>query len=241
MRRANKGIGLNRRVLLAYFIGVLPTSFLRVLLYRLFYRYRIRGARIGWFTVICVSDADLDRCSIGWNNRFIGPMRVRIGRGAQIGGGNTFICGWWTEQEQNRQGGYDRRLEIGEDVHVTSAHHFDVAGSLTLGAGSWVAGLGSQFWTHGAGVRERNIRIGERCYIGSAVRFAPGTSVGDRNIVGLGSVVTQSFPVTHSLIGGVPAKVLVSNLDWEARKEFWRQAATPEPRDVGPNTLDPQE
>ena len=101
---------------------------------------------------------------------------------------------------------------------ITSNHYFDVAGTFVLGNNSWIAGIGSQFWTHGAGVQERNITIGERCYLGSAVRFAPGSSVGDNCIVGLGSVVTKEFNSNNAVIAGHPAKIIRENYDWKTKQ-----------------------
>ena len=90
----------------------------------------------------------------------------------------------------------------------------DLAGSLIIGDKSWVAGRGSQFWTHGAGIKKRDISIGKECYVGSAVRFAPGASVPDYCIVGLGSVVTSEITESRSLVAGVPAKVIKRDYDW---------------------------
>ena len=57
---------------------------------------------------------------------------------------------------------------------------------------------------------DRDIIIGEKNYIGSAVRFAPGTSIGHRNIVALGTVVLGRVEASDSLISGFPAKAVRS-------------------------------
>ncbi|RMD70426.1 MAG: hypothetical protein D6819_04325, partial [Gammaproteobacteria bacterium] len=67
---------------------------------------------------------------------------------------------------------------------------------------------GSQFWTHGGGKAEHDIDIGAQCYIASAVRFAPGSGVGDRCVVALGAVVTKRFEASGVMLGGVPARVI---------------------------------
>ena len=103
---------------------------------------------------------------------------------------------------------------------ITSNHYFDVVGAFVLGNNSWIAGTGSQFWTHGAGVQERNITIGEHCYLGSAVRFAPGSSVGDNCIVGLGSVVTKKFNSNNAMIAGHPARIIRENYDWKTKQDI---------------------
>ena len=151
-------------------------------------------------------------------NLFVGPMAVEIGAGASIGHRNTFSCGFWTVQDQYRHKGYARSLQIGANALIPSGHYFDLAGAFVLGEGSWIAGIGSQFWTHGVGVRDRDIRIGRDCYLASAVRFAPGSAVGDNVLVALGSVVTRKFDVNEAVLGGVPAEVLKKGYNWKVEE-----------------------
>jgi acetyltransferase-like isoleucine patch superfamily enzyme len=204
---------LKFKLLLAALICIVPINALRVLGYRLL-GYKISG-RIGFGTVIAVSEARIEKCKIGLFNLFVGPMKVEVGAGASIGDRNTFACGFWTMREQNQSRNYARSLQIGANALVTSGHYFDVAGSFVLGDSSWIAGIGSQFWTHGAGVADRDVRIGPDCYIGSAVRFAPGSAVGEHVIVAMGSVVAKNFEVSKAMIGGVPATVLKKDYDWK--------------------------
>jgi acetyltransferase-like isoleucine patch superfamily enzyme len=181
--------------------------------------YRLLGykasGRIGFGTVIAVSSAHIESAKIGAFNLFVGPMIVKIGAGTSIGNRNTFSCGFWTLREENRNKNYARSLQIDANTLITSEHYFDLAGSFVLGEGSWIAGMGSQFWTHGAGVTDRDIQIGRDCYLGSAVRFAPGSGVGDHVIVAMGSVVTKRFKLSKAMIGGVPATILKKDYDWK--------------------------
>jgi len=206
--------------ILAYLISLMPLNGLRVLLYRILFGYRIHRSSIGWKTMIVVDKAELTECLIGRGNRFVGPMSITIKKGASIGKRNTFSCGWWTKDEEAKSANYDRSLRIGANTMITSEHHFDAVGAFSLGDNSWIAGYGSQFWTHGAGVRERNVSIGEGCYLGSAVRFAPGSSVGDNVIVALGSVVTKQFTTANCVVAGQPAKITKENYDWKNQEDI---------------------
>ena len=67
------------------------------------------------------------------------------------------------------------------------------------------------------GSSDRSVTIGSHCYIGSAVRFAPGSKVGNNCIITMGSVVTKKFCVDNALIRGVPAKVIRADYDWKSR------------------------
>jgi acetyltransferase-like isoleucine patch superfamily enzyme len=206
----------NLKIALAILISLLPLNGLRVLGYRLL-GYEIQDSRIGFGTIIAAEEVWIDSAKIGPFNLFAGPMKIRIHRAASIGNRNEFICGYWVLRDDYQDYHYTRTLEICDEALITSRHYFDVSGSLILGERSWIAGIDSQFWTHGAGVKERDIKIGADCYIGSAVRFSPGSSILDHVIVAIGSVVSGQITESHTLIGGVPAKVLKSNYNWKER------------------------
>jgi acetyltransferase-like isoleucine patch superfamily enzyme len=207
---------LKARVILAHLISLLPLNALRVFAYRSCFGYRIHRARIGWRCVIQVAQAEFVGCTVAHHNRFVGPMTVRVGRGAKIFAHNTFACGGWAVNDPSGRAGYTRRLEIGEDTLITSRHYFDVTGTIELGEGSTIGGIGSQFWTHGPRVKERDIRIGKHCYVGSAAIFGPGAGLADHTMVALGSLVARRFHRRNTVIGGVPAETLREDFDWEA-------------------------
>ncbi|GAB1141937.1 MULTISPECIES: acyltransferase [Shewanella] len=54
---------------------------------------------------------------------------------------------------------------------------------------------------------EKDIKIGNNCWIGDGVFIKEGVCIGDNVIVGANSVVTKSFP-DDCIIAGVPAKVI---------------------------------
>lgn len=204
------------KIVLAALISLLPLNGLRVLGYRLL-GYRIRNARIGFGTIISVDEAILESCKVGPFNVFAGPMKIHIHRGASIGNRNEFICGYWVLRDEHRDRHYARSLEVCEDALITSRHYFDLSGALVLGERSWIAGIDSQFWTHGMGVADRDIRIGSDCYVGSAARFSPGSSIGNDIVVAMGSVISGNLSENNALIGGVPARVLKSEYNWREK------------------------
>ena len=57
------------------------------------------------------------------------------------------------------------------------------------------------------GTTRKGIKIGSNCWIGSKVTVLDGVSIGNGCVVAAGAVVTTSFP-DHSVIGGVPARLL---------------------------------
>jgi acetyltransferase-like isoleucine patch superfamily enzyme len=197
-----------KKFILAFLISIIPLENFRRILYRLMLHYYIpKTSRIGFLTVIAVSDFSLGQnVMIGPLNLFKGPMSVKIGSNSRLGKCNKFTCANHIVQDRFKSMNYTPIIEFGDSILVTDNHFFDVFGKITIGNGTWVAGHGSEFWTHGLSVRDRDITIGEKNYIGSAVRFAPGTSIGNNNIVALSSVLMSKLICNAYLISGFPAK-----------------------------------
>ena len=169
------------------------------------------SARIGFLTVLAVDKLVIgENVRIGMLNLFKGPIDTTIGAGTRIGRNNRFSSSWHILEPRFEARNYTPRLVIGRDALVLNDHFFDVFGLVEIGDGTWIAGYGSQFWTHGVSVTDRDIVIGRENYVGSAVRVAPGARIGDRNIVALGSVLFSKLDADDSFISGFPAKVIRS-------------------------------
>ena len=197
-----------KKFVVALLISLIPLGSMRRFFYRVLMGYTIpASSRIGFMSVIAVSKFQLGKgVQIGILNLFKGPIEVRIGDNSRIGKLNKFTCAWHIMQAKFSSMNYTPILDFGKSTLVLDEHFFDVYGKITLGDGTWVAGHGSEFWTHGLSTMDRDITIGEQNYIGSAVRFAPGTTIGSRNVVALGSVVMSKLTCDANLISGVPAK-----------------------------------
>lgn len=203
---------MNGLLVRAALIAIVPSAALRRLLYRRVMGFTIPdSSSIGFLTLMAVPAADLgESISIGPLNIFKGPIAVTIGAQTRIGRNNRFYSSWKIMDPRFTERNYTPRLHIGQRALVLNDHFFDIYGLLAIGDGTWIAGYGSQFWTHGLSVTDRDIVIGNENYLGSAVRFAPGTSIGDRNIIALGSVVLSKIEANDSLISGFPAKAIRS-------------------------------
>jgi acetyltransferase-like isoleucine patch superfamily enzyme len=208
------------KIIIANLIAYLPVNAMRIFAYRAVFKYSIQRSYIGIGTIINVEKFQMSDSRIGRFNLFTGPFKVVLKNRSSIGTSNKFICGNWTIDKEYSGSQYQRLLEIGEQSMITSEHFFDVAGSFILGDGSWIAGRGSQFWTHGAGIQDRNIKIGDNCYLGSALRFSPGAEIGNNVLVAMGSVISGKHSSNNVLVGGVPAKIIRENYDWKNQKNI---------------------
>lgn len=56
--------------------------------------------------------------------------------------------------------------------------------------------------------------IGNKCWIGEAVRIQKGAIIPDNTIVGAGSIVTKKFTEENTIIAGSPAKIIKQNVIW---------------------------
>jgi len=200
---------MRRRLLAAAAVALVPSGRARVALYRRLLGYQIGDhCRIGMFNLIACRSLRLgDGSVVGRGNLIKGDFDLVAGPRLFIGNFNVLTCPWGLASRHPSRD-YGTRIEFGTDCLVNDRHYFDGHGRITVGDGSWIAGRDSQLYTHGISVEDRDIAIGRGCFIGSAARFAPGSGVGDRTIVGIGSVVLDRLASEAALVAGFPAQVV---------------------------------
>jgi len=222
LAHARKPFTKNALLFKATLIALVPFSALRRWLYRTIMGFRIpASSSIGMLTLMAVPEADIgEHVTIGSLNIFKGPYPVSIGDQTRIGRNNRFFSNWKIIDPRFTDRNYTPKLHIGRKALILHDHVFDIYGLVSIGDGTWIAGYGSQFWTHGLSVMDRDIVIGQDNYIGSAVRFSPGTSIGDRNVVSISSVVVSKIDANDSLISGFPAKPIRSIVEDRAAGKY---------------------
>ena len=63
-------------------------------------------------------------------------------------------------------------------------------------------------------VKTKPVRIGNHVWIGTKATILKGVSIGNGAIIAAGAVVTRDVPA-HTLVAGVPAKVIKENVKWK--------------------------
>mgnify|MGYP004512654017 CR=1 FL=1 len=102
-------------------------------------------------------------------------------------------------------------------------------GQIFIGKGTWIAqNVGIITENHNPDnldmhLPAQDVHIGKNCWIGMNSVILPGVTLGDKTIVGAGTVVTHSFPEGNCVIAGTPAKIikrLENNLNESNKKNF---------------------
>jgi len=210
------------RVFALCLISVLP-QFAKRKLYKWLFGYEIkRRARLGLCYLDCQELVVDDDTRIGHFVVFSRCGKVEIGKKVRIGMFNMFRGGQLIRLEDYSEvlrmnvinaipdndcvNNPDPTFILGYGSVVTAEHRIDFTDKVSIGKCSILGGRNSSIWTHN---RRKGypVRIGDHCYVGSEIRIAPGGSIGDCCIVGIGSVITKPFSETFCLIAGVPAKI----------------------------------
>lgn len=127
--------------------------------------------------------------SIGPFNVFRNLARMELGTNAEIGQWN-----WISASTHMRQAGAPGSFVLGSESSLIARHYVDCTGGVRIGSFSAIGGERSTLLSHGVSWVTSDqtydaIEIGDYTLISSNVQIAPGTVVGDRVIVGMGSTI----------------------------------------------------
>lgn len=130
-----------------------------------------------------------DGAKIGPFNVFRDLARLELGEDTRMGQWN-----WISASLHMRLKGSPGTFALGPQSALTSRHYVDCTGGVRVGAYTTIAGERSTFLTHGiswvnSDQTSRGIEIGDFCLLSSNVQVAPGASVGDRIVVGMGATI----------------------------------------------------
>lgn len=108
--------------------------------------------------------------------------------------------------------------------HVISHHFFNCTRSIEIGEGSCIAGIGSQFWTHGFMIGSKktirvdgDIKIGKKCYVGSRSIVMSGINVVDCCCIGAGTIISKNLKESGIYVSS-PMRKLENSVDERIEK-----------------------
>ena len=199
------------------------------------------------FSIIDAAECEIgDDVSVGHLNIFTGVAKLSIGEHSRIGALNIFRGG-----DEIRIGRYcdilrlneinsipepdvvnetDPRFLLGDGSMIAASHKIDFTDRVEFGKCVILGGRNSSVWTHNRQMTKA-VTIGDRTYLGSEIRIAPGSEVAPRCIVGMGAVISGRFEGEYKLIGGVPAKE-IKDLDEDGRFLTTRKTRNDLPDDI---------
>lgn len=166
---------------------------------------------------------------------YMGVDHIVMGANTYIGHGNVFTSLRDLVMEEGARINRWNRVASGAMYYgvlhlrprsaLTMRHYLDVCDRIEVGSDTIIAGHRSSFFTHSKGVDvidyTKPIYIGNWCYIGSNVCFAPGTHLGNGVFVGMGAVVAgDKGDENYCLLVGNPA---VKRRDLDPAAEYFMQ------------------
>jgi len=151
----------------------------------------------------------------GNNNRIIIGKRVRFNRGgsvwiedyeceAVIGENTTFEDSHISVTEPNS------KIHIG--TNCMFAYNIDLR---TGDSHSIINSISNERINYA-----QNINIGNHVWIASHVSILKGVNIADNSVIATRAVVTKSFSDSNILIGGIPAKKLKENINWDRQRLY---------------------
>jgi acetyltransferase-like isoleucine patch superfamily enzyme len=197
-----------RKILLL--LAVILPHLLKLFIYR-----RVMGWKIGKQVKIGFSYIECDQVVLGDNilirhfNIIRGLKHFQLGSNCYIANFNEFFGNNSSDEK------WKNELILGEGVLFMSHHFIDVAGTVTIGSHTTIAGRNTQVWSHSLSYPNdvpdlvpMDVSIGKEAYIGARSTLI-GCSIPDKAVIGAGSVVNKSFAAESCrlLIAGNPATI----------------------------------
>ncbi len=177
-----------------------------------------------------------NKCVIGekLDLRIGGSGTIKIGDNCKIGSSNSFYTNsnWMIADNViiasncalfARESGISGNLNIGNGSHIGDGTIIDLTDNVDIGQ-EIAIGPNCTLYTHDHDYKSTinkpswkgplqtyPIKIDDGAWIGSNVIILPGVIIGKKSIIAAGSVVTTNVP-SNSLYGGIPARLIKSNL-----------------------------
>lgn len=105
-------------------------------------------------------------------------------------------------------GGY-----LNEGVHITCASIIEIGSGCAIAKDVIIRDFDAHTIEEPGYEIAKPVIIGNHVWIGNRAMILKGVTVGDGAIVAAGAIVTKDVP-SHSLVGGVPAKIIKQNVNW---------------------------
>ena len=115
--------------------------------------------------------------------------------------------------------GEGARLELGSgrinnEVNITCYQHIQIGEHVAIGESVTIRDSDGHSMLGKDHQMTKPIHIGKHVWIGVNATILKGVTIGDGAVIAAGSMVNNDIP-PNCLAGGVPAKVIRENIDWQ--------------------------
>lgn len=149
--------------------------------------------------------------SYPWNQT---TLAMKKNSQLEINGKHTVYHKCYIQMNENA------KLTIGDGGYFNHGTAIQCSSEITIGDHVFVApNVAIQDYDEHIVLKEgyepsKPIHIGNHVWIGKNATILKGVTIGDHSIIAAGAIVTKDVP-PHCLVGGVPAKVIERDVDWE--------------------------
>jgi len=117
-------------------------------------------------------------------------------------------------------------LTVGENFHIqqgciidpSHSFHIEIGNDVSLAPNVHILAHDASTWWFLEHTKIKNVRIGNRVFIGAGSIIMPGVSIGNDAIIGAGSVVTKDVP-DNCIYAGNPAKFVLHTDEYIVREK----------------------
>lgn len=102
---------------------------------------------------------------------------------------------------------------INENVQISCGDTIEIGEGATIGRDVCIRSFDGHTIEIDGYKISKPIKIGRHVWIGQGATILKGVTIGDGAIVASGALVTKDVPA-HSIVGGVPAKIIKENVKW---------------------------
>lgn len=108
--------------------------------------------------------------------------------------------------------------QFGWMIDFSHSWHIEIGDDVTLAPHVTILAHDASTWEFLGYTKVRNVKIGNKVFIGAGSIVLPGVTIGDNVVVGAGSVVTKDL-APDSVYAGNPARFITSVEEYVAREK----------------------
>jgi len=146
-------------------------------------------------------------------NSSFSTLKIDDGGEFMVHGNFKFSTGIFISVNKNA------KLEIGSgytnsDVDITCFESIRIGDKVAISKGVIIRDSDNHNIVGSGDIETKPIVIGDHVWIGMRAIILKGVTIGEGSVIAAGAVINRDVP-PHTLVGGVPARIIRENVSWE--------------------------